>query len=251
MNVLTVWDKINDLVGTTLFHPQYFVLKAEKSSVNITLSKLKSKVLDIKNVLDIGCGRQLLRKGIEDLGYTYISLDHPKIYQRQRGKIKPDILADITKLPIENSTYKNVMLLMVLAHLPNPTAGINEIYRILESGGYLFISSVENYPAHDLPDDYFRYRVSGINALCQQAGFKIIEKYSWGNVWQINAINFNMYLMQLLKYLWDKTRNILLVGFLLTLFYPLMLISNLLAIILGPLDIVKSSKLINFVIAQK
>ena len=62
MNILRMWDKINDSIGKTPIHPQYFIFKAQKSVVNITLNKVKSKVLDV------GCGRQLLRKHIDDMG---------------------------------------------------------------------------------------------------------------------------------------------------------------------------------------
>ena len=189
MNALSYWDKLNDFVGTTIFHPQYFVIKAEKDAVNITLKELYGKVLDV------GCGRQLLKESIQKLGCEYVSLDHPNISKRQRAEIKPDILADITDMPIKNNSFNSILLFMVLAHTPQPQKAMDEIFRVAKKGGHVFVSSIENYPAHDLPDDYFRYRISGIKALCTSAGFKIKKTFSWGNVWQVNAINFNMYLL--------------------------------------------------------
>lgn len=245
MNILKVWDKINDLAGKTPFHPQYFMFKSQKYVTDITLKKVKG------DVLDIGCGRQLLRPLIEKKGLIYTSLDHPKVYKRQRSLTKPDILANITKLPIKDNSYDTVLLLMVLAHLPEPAMGIKEVYRILKNGGKLYVSSVENYPAHDLPDDYFRYRLSGIEKICLNSGFKIVERHSLGNVWQVNAINFNMYILQTIKYLWDKYKNWPITILLLIFTYPLMFISNISAIILSPLDFIENSKLINFTIAQK
>lgn len=245
MNTLRVWDKINDFIGTTPFHPQYFVIKAEKSGVNIALNKVKGKVLDV------GCGRQLLKAPIENLGLSYTSLDHPRIYKRQRGIKPPDILADITDLPIPKNSFDSVLLFMVMAHLPRPFVGVKEIYRILKKNGLLFMSGIENYPAHDLPDDYFRCRIAGLEAICLEAGFTIKKSYFWGNVWQVNSINFNMFLLQTAKYIWDKKRNLLLLIVMLTITYPFIFVSNIIGILLGPTDFLKNSKLINFVIAQK
>lgn len=245
MNILKIWDSISDFIGSTPFHPQYFVIKAEKGSEKILLSTLKG------NVIDIGCGRQLLKNQIQKMGLEYTSLDHPNIYKRQRGQIKPDILADISKIPVKENSFDSVLLLMVLAHLPRPLAGLKEIYRIAKKNGYLFVSSVENYPAHDLPDDFFRYRLNGLKSICKDAGFKVVEAYSWGNVWEVNAINFNVFLLQSVKSAWDKNRNILLLTMFLSISYPLILISNIIAIILSPIDIIKTSRLINFVIVKK
>lgn len=245
MNVLKMWDRINDFVGSTPLHPQYFVIRAEKKSEKIALSDLRGKVIDI------GCGRQLLKKRIQKMGLEYTSLDHPNIYKRQRGQIKPDILADISKIPVKENSFDSVLLLMVLAHLPSPLAGLKEIYRILKKNGHLFVSSVENYPAHDLPDDFFRYRLSGLKSICEDAGFKIVEVYSWGNVWEVNAINFNVFLLQSVKSSWDKNRNVLVLIMFLSFSYPLILISNIMAIILSPFDLIKTSRLINFAVVKK
>ena len=245
MNTLRIWDQIGDLLGQTPFHPQYFILKAEALAASITYGQIRG------NVLDIGCGRQKLKNTIEKKGLSYTSLDHPTIYKRQRSTILPDILADIESTPLPDNSFDSVLLLMVLAHLPDPEKGLKEIYRILKKGGKVFISTVENYPAHDLPDDYFRFRVSGIIALCREAGLKVTGTYSFGNFWEVNGLNFNVFLLQTTKFVWDQTDNPSLALTLFILFYPLMLISNIFAIFLTPLDFIKTSRLINFVIAQK
>lgn len=245
MNTLRIWDQIGDLLGQTPFHPQYFILKAKALATSIAYGQIRG------NVLDIGCGRQKLKNTIEKKGLSYTSLDHPTIYKRQRSIILPDILANIESIPLPNNSYDSILLLMVLAHLPDPESGLKEIYRILKRGGKVFISTVENYPAHDLPDDYFRYRLSGIISLCKKAGFKVLDSSSWGNIWQVTAVNFNTFIFQIIKMIWDKTKFLPLLILLLLLLYPLTVILNFLAIILTPLDLIKTSKLINFVIAKK
>lgn len=245
MNALKIWDKMNDLIGQTPLHPQYFVIKYQKRILKIALPKIQGKVLDV------GCGRQSLKDIIEKKECNYISLDHPQIYKRQRAEEKPDILADVTNIPSPNNYYDSVLLLMVLPHLQNPLQGLKEIYRILKNNGLVFISAVENYPAHDLPDDHFRFRISGLKTLCKEAGFKAVDSYSYGNLWEVNHLNFNVFLMQSAKHLFDKTKNIALTIALIAILYPLMITSNIIGLILGPLDFIKTSRLVNFVIARK
>lgn len=245
MNTLRIWDQIGDILGHTPFHPQYFILKAEAKAIDIAKNKAVGKVLDV------GCGRQKIRKFIINKGLTYIGLDHPLISKRQRSKIPPDIFADIISVPLPENSIDSVLLLMVMAHLPNPEGGLMEIYRILKKNGELYISTVENYPAHDLPDDYFRYRIPGIISLCKKCGFKIISSESWGNIWQVTAVNFNTFIFQTLKMVLDKTEFLPFVVALLFILYPLTVLSNLLALLLTPLDLIKTSKLINFVIVKK
>lgn len=245
MNVLKIWDNINTFIGDTLFHPQYFAIRAEKEAEIIVLKNVKGKIIDI------GCGRRLLKETLQKSGFEYVSLDHPKIYKRQRGQDRPDILADIVKIPVKNNSFDSALLFMVLEHLPKPLAGLTETHRILKKNGLLFMSSVENYPAHDLPDDFFRYRLSGLKAICIDAGFKSVHGYSWGNIWEVNSLNFNMFLLQNIKTVWDKKRNLILLFIMLAIFYPFIFTSNIIAIILTPFDLIKNSRLINFVIAQK
>lgn len=245
MNILKIWDKLNDYLGGTPLHPQFLVIHPQMQIVNIVLSKIKGEILDV------GCGRQLLKDKILKLGSSYIGLDHPEIYKRQRSGLLPDIFADATEIPRENNAFDSVLMLMVLAHLPNPLDALKEVHRVLKPGGLAFISSVENYPEHDPPDDYFRYRLKGLKSICKNAGFKIIKGYSWGNFWQVNACNFNVFLMQTAKFINDKFSNTPLTMFLILIFYPLIILSNLSAIILGPTDLVKKARLVNFVIVEK
>jgi len=227
MEIFKFWDKAGTILGLTPFHPQYFILKAIKESEKISLSKLKGK-----KVIDIGCGKQKLRRTVEKMGLIYISLDHPIIYKGQRSTLKPDILADINSIPLPKNSVDSALLFMVLDDLANPEKGLNEVKRILKKNGRVHISATENYPAHDLPNDYFRFRLSGIISLCQRAGFKIIESQSWGNIWQVEAVNLNVFLFQTAKAIWNKTKFLPLLILTLVFFYPLTVIVNLLAICL-------------------
>lgn len=244
MKIIRIWDIIKDIFGNTILHPQFFMIRGEVKSVKITLPKLKG------NVLDVGCGRQLLKKSVQESGCKYISLDHPTVYKRQRGEISPDILADIESIPLRDKSVDSVLLFMVIEHAPHPLAALREIHRILKKGGQVFMNTTENYPGHDLPNDFFRFRMGGLISLCGEAGFKIIKKFSWGNIFQSNALNLNVFILQEIKKISNKF-GVLPTIILLVICYPFMLCLNILAYILTPIDIVYSLKIGNFVIVEK
>lgn len=244
MKIIKVWDIIKDVFGNTILHPQFFMIRGEVQSVEKTLPKLKGKVLDI------GCGRQLLKKSVQEAGCEYIGLDHPTVSKRQRSIIAPDILADIESIPLRNGSIDSILLFMVIEHAPHPLSALKEINRILKKGGRIFMNTTENYPGHDLPSDYFRFRMSGLISLFNETGFRVTQKFSWGNIFQSNALNLNVLILQEIKGL-SIELGMPLTLVILTAVYPLMLIFNLLAYILSPLDFKHSLRIGNFLIAEK
>ena len=244
MEIIRVWDLIKDIFGNTILHPQFFMIRGEAQSVKTTLPKLRGKVLDV------GCGRQLLRESIQKSGCTYIGLDHPTVYKRQRGEILPDILADIESIPLKDMSIDSVLLFMVIEHAPHPLAALKEINRVLKKNGQVFMNTTENYPGHDLPNDYFRFRMAGLISLCKEAGFKVVKKFSWGSTFQSSALNLNVFLLQEVKKLSIKVGVPATIA-LLIIFYPLMLLSNVLAYTLSAFDTVHSLRIGNFVVVKK
>lgn len=72
------------------------------------------------------------------------------------------LLADITCLPIRDSSIDAVICECVLEHVSEPTKVVHEIERILKPGGQVYISVpfIDGY--HASPDDYYRWTASGL-----------------------------------------------------------------------------------------
>ena len=64
-----------------------------------------------KSVLEIGIGNALVSQKLEKKGLSVTTLDIDK-------NLKPDIVADITKIPLPNNSFDTVAAFEVLEHLP-------------------------------------------------------------------------------------------------------------------------------------
>lgn len=93
-----------------------------------------------------------------------------------------DRVADAQNLPAEwSGRFSGVLCSEVLEHVARPWLAIPEIFRVLQPGGYVVITTLFSFPEHGYPDDYYRYSASGIRLLLTDAGFIEIEtEYAGG-----------------------------------------------------------------------
>lgn len=93
-----------------------------------------------------------------------------------------DFVADAQNLPAEwTEQFSGVLCSEVLEHVARPWLAIPEIFRVLQPGGYVVITTLFSFPEHSYPDDFYRYSASGIRLLLADAGFAEIEtEYSGG-----------------------------------------------------------------------
>lgn len=123
-------------------------------------------------ILDLGAGNQWPRKLIEQAGHMYIACD----LEDNSNKLLPyDFLVKDEVIPEKSESYDAVLNFSVLEHLPNPSASLSEIYRVLKIDGLLVLQTNFLYREHGAPFDYFRFTVNGLVALLERANFKILE----------------------------------------------------------------------------
>lgn len=168
----------------TPLHPQWFAFRCEK------LRHEQTGHLTHGRVLDIGCGRQSLRKFLKK-STEYISLDYPetgiKLY-----KARPCIFGDAINIPCRNETFDTVILLEVLEHLPDPATAIQEAKRVLRKGGLLIISTPFLYPIHDAPGDFQRWTQYGIERLVESSGLIVCDIHKIGSPIETGVLLFNV-----------------------------------------------------------
>lgn len=83
------------------------------------------------------------------------------------------IIGDAQALGIRDASFPVVLCTEVLEHLPEPQRAIDEIFRVLEPGGLLLLTTRFLFPIHDAPHDYFRYTKYGLRHLLRR--FEIVE----------------------------------------------------------------------------
>ncbi len=83
------------------------------------------------------------------------------------------IIGDAQALGIRDASFPMVLCTEVLEHLPEPQRAIDEMYRVLEPGGTLVLTTRFLFPIHDAPHDYFRFTKYGLRHLLRR--FEILD----------------------------------------------------------------------------
>lgn len=137
--------------------------------------KLK-ELAKCKRVLDAGGGhpfqKYMARYKNWFSGVKYETLDISEKYS-------PTILGDIHSIPLEDKSVDGVLCLSVLEHLHNPQLAIDEMNRILSSGGKLLAYTHFIYPYHarnGIYEDYYRFTETALKDLFKDFSSVEIKK---------------------------------------------------------------------------
>jgi SAM-dependent methyltransferase len=90
----------------------------------------------------------------------------------------PNIFADVTRVPLMAQSVDSILCTEVLEHLPNPQACVDEIHRLLSTGGVALASVPFFYPVHADPYDFQRFTEDGLRQLFRN--FKSVEVHRMG-----------------------------------------------------------------------
>lgn len=84
-----------------------------------------------------------------------------------------DVVASMDSLPFENASVARIVCDNVIEHIRVPAVAVNEIHRILETGGVAYISTPFLYPLHGSPGDFTRWTEQGLRGLFEE--FEFVE----------------------------------------------------------------------------
>ena len=171
-SLTNAWEAFGDALGSTPLHPQYFARRFASKVRRIAIERAKGIVADV------GSGRAPYKAAIEAKSSVtrYLTIDHPEATELYAKDYALDVAADICEaIPLEDCSVDTVLLLMVLEHVPQPSAALSELHRILTPGGELILSTVMTHPVHDSPFDFYRYTRFGITRLLDTNGFELVE----------------------------------------------------------------------------
>lgn len=124
-------------------------------------------------LVDLGCGRAPFYEAYSQYCSTSTRVDwsnspHPLDYI--------DLYADLReRLPLEAESFDTVLMSDVLEHIPNPSALISEVHRILRPGGGIVLNVPFLYWLHEEPYDYYRYTTFGLAHLLESNNFTVRE----------------------------------------------------------------------------
>lgn len=131
----------------------------------------------IGKVLDVGAG------STRGSHYRYLTLEAGASITSVDidPKEQPDILADISQgIPVSNGAYNTVLALNVLEHVPDASAVLSEVSRVLVPGGKLYIVVPFFVRVHPTPHDFYRYTNEGLEHVLRAQGFRVEQLTPFG-----------------------------------------------------------------------
>lgn len=120
-------------------------------------------------VLDAGAGSapyaELFRHA------RYETADFAQMTGKKYARL--DYVCDLEAIPVEAERYDRIVFNQVLEHVPDPTAVVAELFRVLKPGGRLFCSVPLFYAEHGVPHDFHRFTQFALRRLFGNAGFEV------------------------------------------------------------------------------
>lgn len=160
------------------------------------LSKREFRIIFLRNrhyltgsVLDVGCGIKPFKALLK--GQTYIALE-------RKFAVDPDVSGSADSLPFRAESFDSVICSEVLEHVPEPLSVLSECFRVLKTGGTLYLSAPMMWYLHYEPHDYYRYTSYGIRYLCEKAGFHIVRIERMGGLALFLCLRLSEFLHRLL-----------------------------------------------------
>lgn len=172
-------------------------------------------------VLDVGCGRKPYKSVLFESPsevQTYIGLDLPSelrhpAYARFE---QPELTWNGTTIPLCDNTVDCVIATELFEQCFNLQPVLNEIARVLKTGGSLFFSVPFWWPLHDAPNDQHRYSPFALKRYLEQAGFGEIRISALGG-WDASLAQ--MLALWLRRRSLRKWQRVMLIG----IFFPVIL----------------------------
>lgn len=158
-----------------------------------------SKIDQYKHVLhgkmmDFGCGSKPYKSIFtvdEYVGVDFMNEGHP------HDQEQIDVFYDGKSIPLQSNYFDSVLSSEVFEHIFNLEEILDELNRVLKSGGRMLITCPFVWKEHEVPHDYARYTRFALKHLFNKHGFEVIQEDKSGNfievIFQLIVLYFHDY----------------------------------------------------------
>ena len=140
-----------------------------------------------------------LRPGarIADIGAGGRRITHDTVTVDGFVRDNTDVFCDIHRVALADDSFDAVFCTGTLEHVDDPDQVLDEIHRLVVTGGIVHIEVPFLQPFHADPNDFWRWTLPGLRKLCERHGFEEIR--SGTHIGSGSALNWtlNEYLLQL------------------------------------------------------
>lgn len=146
----------------------------------------------VGRVLDVGCGHRPYERFFEHT--SYIGVDRERL-----GRSGAHVAADGGALPFAANSFDTVVCTEVIEHVADPWRLMEEVARVLVSGGHLILSAPFVHPLHEEPYDFFRFTHFGVQYLLKGAGFELVARWERGGALSVLISLWSRFLLGLVR----------------------------------------------------
>lgn len=83
------------------------------------------------------------------------------------------VVGSALNIPFKDNSFTRIKNIAVLEHLKDPHKAVDEMYRVLKPGGYVYAVTPFLLHFHAYPDDFERYTVEGLKKLFHE--YEVVE----------------------------------------------------------------------------
>lgn len=142
-----------------------------------------------ESILDAGAGECQYRECCNHLKYTSQDFgqydgkgDSTGLQTGKWNNSQLDIVSDITRIPVKDETFDNILCTEVLEHLPYPDKAIKELSRVLKGNGRLILTAPFCSQTHFAPFHFCTgFNIYWYQEILKKYNFEIIEYQTNGN----------------------------------------------------------------------
>ena len=143
-----------------------------EAEIERTVESFAARLPKGASVLDAGAGEGNYKGHFARQIYTGLDLG---VGDQQWDYSRLDVVGDLAALPFPDQHFDAGVNVVTLEHVRDPHRVIQELGRVLKTGGQLLLIAPHEWEVHQQPHDYFRYTRYGLQHLLEQAGFAKIE----------------------------------------------------------------------------
>jgi len=177
---------------------------SEKSITDIVVQMAIDHASDFQNVLDVGCGANLIYdETISKLGKQVVGVDFTWNFLKlaPRNSTVSLVQGDALSLPFQSHTFDAVICSETVEHIPDDSAVVSELARVLRPRGWLFFTAPNLWNASRIfemikkldsrvtlmPGHLREYSPKQVSRLLAE-DFEIQKVYPVGFGWQGNSL---------------------------------------------------------------